>query len=102
MRAVLDTNVLISAVISRGTTHDLLVRGFEGEYEILVSTETVDEFADTLRKYPERFGMSDAEIRRERETIEFFAEFVVPDVDLQVVERDTDDDKVLEVTRRQR
>jgi hypothetical protein len=39
---------------------------------------------------------------RERETIEFFAEFVVPDVDLQVVERDTDDDKVLEVTRRQR
>jgi predicted nucleic acid-binding protein len=41
--------------------------------------------------------MSDAEIRRERESIEFFAEFVVPDVDLQVVERDPDDDKFLEV-----
>ena len=70
MRVVLDTNVLISATISTGTTHDLLVRGFEGEYEILVSTETMDEFEDTLLKYPERFGMTADEIRRERETIE--------------------------------
>lgn len=97
MRVVLDTNVLISAAISTGTTHDLLVRGFEGEYDILVSTETMDEFEDTLLKYPDRFGMNPDEISRERETIEFFAEFVVPDIDLQVVERDPDDDVFLEV-----
>jgi predicted nucleic acid-binding protein len=34
MRAVLDTNVLISGVISTGITPDVLDRGFRGEFDI--------------------------------------------------------------------
>jgi len=96
MKAVLDTNVLISGVIATGVPHEVLVAGFEGEYQLVVSVETVHEFRDTLGEYPERFGMDDDEIQAEVETVRYFAEFVDPDEDVTVVEPDPDDDKFLE------
>lgn len=96
MRAVLDTNVLISGVIATGVPHEVLVRGFRGEYQLVVSVETLAEFRETLAKYPDRFGLDDDEIQREVETVRYFAEFVDPDADVQAVEPDPDDDKFLE------
>lgn len=96
MRAVLDTNVLISGVISTGVPHDVLVRGFEGRYQIVVSVETLTEFRETLCKYPEKFHMTEEEIQREVETIRYFAEFVDPGESISAVDLDPDDDKFLE------
>lgn len=96
MKAVLDTNVLISAVISTGTSHEVLVEGFEGSYTVVVSPETVQEFEDTLLKYPDKFGMSQEEVEKERDTVEFFAEFVNPETELDVVEEDESDNMFLE------
>lgn len=96
MRAVLDTNVLISGVIATGVPHKLLVRGFNHEYQIVVSVETLTEFRETLLKYPERFHMGEDEVQEEVETIRYFAEFVTPQEDITVVEDDPDDDKFLE------
>lgn len=62
MRAVLDTNVLISGVIATGVPHKLLIKGFTQEYQIVVSTETLTEFRETLSKYPDRFHMDTNEI----------------------------------------
>jgi predicted nucleic acid-binding protein len=33
MKAVLDTNVLVSAVISTGVPHEVVVAGFEGGFQ---------------------------------------------------------------------
>jgi len=96
MRAVLDTNVLISGVIATGVPHKLLVKGFNHEYQIVVSVETLTEFRTTLCKYPERFQMSESEVQQEVETIRYFAEFVDPQEDITAVEADPDDDKFLE------
>lgn len=96
MRAVLDTNVLISSVISTGVTHDVVVRGFRGEYQIVVSVATLTEFRDTLSKYPEKFQLMDDEIQREVETVRYFAEFVDPDEEINAVDADPDNDKFLE------
>jgi len=96
MRAVLDTNVLISGVIATGLPHQLLLRGFDHEYQIVVSVETLTEFRDTLLKYPDRFQMSESEVQQEVETIRYFAEFVDPDEKIAAVEPDPDDDKFLE------
>jgi putative PIN family toxin of toxin-antitoxin system len=96
MKAVLDTNVLISGVISTGVPHEVLVKGFEGEYDIVVSVETLTEFRGTLRKYPERFHMDEQEIQQEVETVRYFAEFVDPDEEINAVEDDPDDDKFVE------
>jgi predicted nucleic acid-binding protein len=79
MRAVLDTNVLISSVISTGVPHTIVTKGFEEEYQIIVSVATLAEFRTTLQKYPDRFGMSDTAIQKEVETIRYFATFVDPD-----------------------
>jgi putative PIN family toxin of toxin-antitoxin system len=96
MKAVLDTNVLISAVIATGTPHEVLLSGYRGEYRIVASVETLAEFRRTLAKYPDRFQLSESEIQREVETVRYFAEFVDPDEDVEAVERDPDDDKFLE------
>lgn len=96
MRAVLDTNVLISSVISTGVPHDIVVAGFNGEYQIIVSVPTLREFRETLLKYPDRFHMDPDEVQQEVETIRYFAEFVDPTEDISAVEDDPDDDKFLE------
>ncbi len=96
MRAVLDTNVLISSVISTGVPHDIVVAGFNGAYQIIVSVPTLQEFRETLLKYPDRFQMDPDEVQQEVETIRYFAEFVDPEVDIAAVEDDPDDDTFLE------
>lgn len=96
MRVVLDTNVLISAVISTGVPYDVVVAGYDGEFQLIVSEATVTEFRETLQKYPDRFGLTDEEIRTEVETLQYFAEFVDPDEEVNAVEDDPDDDKFLE------
>lgn len=96
MRAVLDTNVLISSVISTGVPHDIVVAGFNGEYQIIVSVPTLREFRETLLKYPDRFHMDPDEVQQEVETIRYFAEFVDPTEDISAVKDDPDDDKFLE------
>lgn len=96
MKAVLDTNVLISGVITTGVTHDLLLRGFRGEYAIVVSVATLTEFRDTLGKYPEKFHMDEADVQWEVETVRYFAEFVDPEEPIRAVGDDPDDEKFLE------
>ena len=96
MRAVLDTNVLISSVISTGLPHEIVVKGFNNEFQIVVSVATLTEFRDTLLKYPEKFHMDERDVQQEVETIRYFAEFVDPDEEITVVEDDPDDDKFLE------
>lgn len=96
MKAVLDTNVLISSVIATGVPHEVVVKGFSGEYGIIVSVATLTEFRETLLKYPDRFGMEEDEVQEEVETIRYFAEFVEPDENISAVEADPDDDTFLE------
>jgi putative PIN family toxin of toxin-antitoxin system len=96
MKAVLDTNVLISTVIATGVPHEVVVKRLEGEYQIIVSVATLTEFRETLLKYPERFDMDEDEVQQEVETIRYFAEFVNPDEQITAVEADPDDDKFLE------
>jgi len=96
MKAVLDTNVLISSTISTGVPHEVVVAGLEGEYRLVVSVETLAEFRETLLKYPDRFRMDEEEVQREVETIRYFAEFVEPEEAVTAVDDDPDDDKFLE------
>ena len=96
MRAVLDTNVLISSVISTGVPHEIVIKGVSSEYQIVVSVATLTEFRDTLLKYTEKFQMDEGDVQQEVETIRYFAEFVDPDEEITAVEDDPDDDKFLE------
>jgi predicted DNA binding protein len=71
MRAVLDTNVLISSVISTGVPHEIVVKGFSSEYQIIVSVATLTEFraADGVGRVTMRVPNT-ADIRRLAEQFE--------------------------------
>ena len=50
MRAVLDANVLISAVIARGAPAEALAACRSGRFELIVSDALLDELARTLAR----------------------------------------------------
>ena len=51
MRVILDTNVLVSSILSPGGTADLILRRWlEGGFALLMSAEQLSELRSTLRK----------------------------------------------------
>jgi len=55
-------NVLTSSVIATGVPHELVVKCFSSEYQIVVSVATLTEFRETLLKYPDRFGLDEGDV----------------------------------------
>lgn len=91
MRVLLDTNVLISAILFRGLPRSLLDRAIRGELELVTSPALLDELERILT---DRFQVPSELARLARSELEILAEAVVPD-DVPAVSRDPDDDQVL-------
>ncbi len=91
MRVVLDTNVLLSAVLFGGVPRRLLQAGIEGRLRLVTSRHLLDEFEEILE---EKFGFSRAAAVETRAELEVLAEIVGPG-DVPKVCRDPDDDHVL-------
>ncbi len=94
LRVVLDTNVLVSALILKGRISGLVVLWRMGRITPVLSRETFDEFRRVL-EYP-KFSLSKGEIQGilQQEILPFFE--VVERVDpVAGVCRDPDDDKFL-------
>lgn len=92
MRAVLDPNVLISAVISsRGAPAELLIRWRDGEFELVISAELIDELTRVLN-YPKLRALISADDGSS--LVELLAKagsVVTPDGPASVESRDPDD-----------
>jgi len=95
VRVVLDTNVLISALLFTGVTSDLVPLWQKGAVRILLSREILEEYLRVLA-YP-KFKLSRQEIRGLIEgDLLPFVEIVNPGRRLKVVITDPSDDKFLE------
>ncbi|MEW6603056.1 MAG: putative toxin-antitoxin system toxin component, PIN family [Thermoproteota archaeon] len=64
LRIVLDTNVLVSATISTGRARDLLRLAIQGQYLLINSKETIEEFVEVLQR--PKFKMTRSEIAKTR------------------------------------
>lgn len=99
MRAVLDTNVLVSAYLAPvGNPATILRRFREGNFDVVLSEAILTEFQkvmtyDRLRR---RHQLSDAEITAAAADFAEFATLVEPTERLNVVPGDPDDDKFVE------
>lgn len=91
MRVVLDTNVLLSAILFGGVPRRLLQVVMDGRLRLVTSRHLLDEFEEILE---EKFGFSKAAAVETRSELEILAEVVEP-VDVPKVCRDPDDDQVL-------
>jgi predicted nucleic acid-binding protein len=68
-RAVLDTNIFVSAFLSRNPsspTKELIQRWESGEFTLLVSDALVDEITEKLLERRIRHGTEDAKTKRQR------------------------------------
>ncbi len=50
LRIVLDTNVMISAIIHNGKPRKLFQNGINGQYQILMSKEILNEISEVLQR----------------------------------------------------
>ncbi len=91
MRVVLDTNVLVSAVLFGGIPRDLLVSAIRGELAIVTSPVLLDELEGLLRR---KFGFGVSAARATRAEFELLAQIVEP-AEVPDICRDPDDNEVL-------
>lgn len=85
MRVVLDTNILIGALIARGTPPDRLCQAWlRGEIELVTSTAQLSEMADVLARPRIRRLIDDDEAAAIVENISTRARVLdaLPDIDL--------------------
>jgi len=95
VRVVLDTNVLVSALLFTGTAAEILPLWQKGVITILLSRDVLEEYLRVL-SYP-KFQLAEAEIKAliEEELLPFVT-VVKPKRRLSVVKRDPSDNKFLE------
>jgi putative PIN family toxin of toxin-antitoxin system len=93
IRAVADTNVLISALVFGGLPETFLQLGLLGQFRLVTSSVLLDELDEKLRG---KFEISSIISFSIRESLTSVALVVAPQVHLTVVKDDPDDDRVLE------
>ena len=99
MRAVIDTNILVRALIKpRGTVGPVLLRLHGGEYTILYSQPLIEELIDVLNRprIRQKYDLSDDDIHTVVSLILLQGEVVTPEKRVTAC-RDPRDDKFLEV-----
>ena len=99
MRVVVDTNILVRALIEpQGTVGPVLVRLRLGHYTLLYAQSLLEELVDVFGRprLGDKYGLSDEDIKTTLGLILLRGEEVVPQRCVRVC-RDLKDDKFLEV-----
>ena len=92
-RVVADTNIYISAVMFGGLPGSVLDLGLLRVFTLVISPLLLDELQDKLRV---KFGVTAGDAAAIRAKLEDAADVVNPQLTLDVVKDDPDDNRVLE------
>lgn len=97
MRVVLDTNIIVSALLWSGLPYRLLQLGVAGEIELLTSPALLAELADVLGRNHLAPRIVSQNMSPEQLLAQYqsFAQRVSPDSVPAVIAADPDDDEVL-------
>ena len=93
LRVVADTNVYISALMYGGAPGLLLDYALSRLFELMVSTVLLDELDEKLQI---KFGVSPEDASAIRSKLETVGCLAKPEMTLNVITDDPDDDRVLE------
>ncbi|MGA3111194.1 MAG: putative toxin-antitoxin system toxin component, PIN family [Candidatus Bathyarchaeia archaeon] len=94
LRVVLDTNVLVSAIISDGKSRELLKKRITNQYSVLISDLILKELIIVLRR--PKFKISEDEVQRTILAIIRTADVVNVKTKIKVVKEDPKDDMIIE------
>jgi uncharacterized protein len=93
-RIVLDTNVLISAILFGGKPRKVLDLVISGSLDCSLSTAILDEFEDVLQR--PKFGFSPDVCFHILQALQGICSIVTPSVPVDVISSDKDDNRILE------
>ena len=92
VKAVIDTNVYISAVLFGGNSEKIIEAGRDGEIELLFSPHIITEIADILRR---KFNWSHLQISEVMNDVRDTAVIVTPAESVKVIKADKSDNRIL-------
>ena len=93
-RATFDTNALISGLIGkRGAAPRLLLLARDGGFALQLSAAILEETAEVLER---EFAWPQERIELARAFLSLISQHVTPHVELDVIARDRDDNRILE------
>jgi putative PIN family toxin of toxin-antitoxin system len=95
MRAVLDTNVLLSALISEGKPRELLRSAHRGAFTLVLSVEILNELSEVSSRDYFKEYIDDQQIIRFLLSLVRLSDFVSITSRFNVVKKDPSDDKIL-------
>lgn len=93
VKAVLDTNVFISAIFWTGNPHKIVALAIDKKIEVYVSPEILEELERVLHR---DFKEDHEFIERQIALILSYATVIKPSQKVRVVKDDPDDDKIIE------
>ena len=93
MKIAFDTNIFIAAALKEGFTDDLIELSAEGKIDILTSEAILDELREKLS---DKFKWTEDKIDFFINRIIKNSKIVIPKSKIKIVDRDPDDNKILE------
>ena len=94
IHAVLDTNIYISAFLFGGIPKQIIDECIAGRFKVYISEAILDELSKVLRR--DKFGLSDFIVHEFTQEVESIVEIVFPAALGEIIERDKDDDIIIE------
>ncbi|MBF0490365.1 MAG: putative toxin-antitoxin system toxin component, PIN family [Candidatus Omnitrophica bacterium] len=94
MKLVLDTNVLISAIMFGGKSREILEMGISGKIKIATSQDILKEFAEVL--VGKKFRVSVSVVQQTIHELSQIAEVVIVTDRINLIKNDPDDNRILE------
>ncbi len=94
LKFVFDTNVLVSALISKRGNPALLLDKVGKSYTLFISKDILSELKDVISR--DKFGYTEEEVNTFIEAIISFSNIVNPEVEIDAIKADPDDNKILE------
>jgi len=94
VKVVLDTNVLISAIMFGGKSRDILEMGISGKIKIAVSQDILKELAEVL--VDKKFRAPVSFVQQTIHELSEITELVIVTDKITVIKDDPDDNRILE------
>ncbi len=94
LKLVFDTNILVSALISKRGNPALLLDRVRKSYTLIISKDILSELKDVISR--DKFGYTDEEVNTFVEAIISFSDVVNPEIKIDAIKADPDDNKILE------
>ncbi len=91
---VFDTNVFVSALMSKRGNPALLLDRVGKSYTLFISKDILGELKDVISR--DKFGYTEAEVNTFIEAIISFADVVNPKIKIDAIKADPDDNMILE------